>query len=315
MDTLGEVIASSAEAGARQAETARALSDGTVAVAAGAATAVNSAVLLAECARNIEQAADSLGCSAIDAADARGAAAALESTVAALRPVFDAPQGARSAVRGRARPVPCHARRAPHGGPGGARRDDEGEPAQAAGGALRGHRDGHARAARRPEALHALVGERHRRAAPARRELRPPKPRLLRLPHLRLVHRPRPLARGVAVRPLLRRRRRRRRHRHHLHPRPLRQRSRRRRHRRHRPRARSAGSSRRHSPKSASPPRSSETAASWSHPPTGGSTQANHCRPTCTHGPAAPPTAWPNSTQASSPHAHPPLGWTLIAIP
>jgi methyl-accepting chemotaxis protein len=92
MDTLGEVIASGAEAGARQAKTARALSDGTVAVAAGAATAVNSAVLLAECARNIEQAADSLGCSAIDAADAHGAAAALESTVAALRPVFDAPR-------------------------------------------------------------------------------------------------------------------------------------------------------------------------------------------------------------------------------
>jgi methyl-accepting chemotaxis protein len=92
MDTLGEVIASGAETGVRQAETARALSDGTVAVAAGAATAVNSAVLLAECARNIEQAADSLGCSAIDAAAARGAAAALESTVAALRPVFDAPR-------------------------------------------------------------------------------------------------------------------------------------------------------------------------------------------------------------------------------
>jgi Methyl-accepting chemotaxis protein (MCP) signalling domain len=92
METLGEVIASGAESGARQAETARALSDGTVAVAAGAATAVNSAGLLAECARNIEQAADSLGCSAIDAADARGAAAALESTVAALRPVFDAPR-------------------------------------------------------------------------------------------------------------------------------------------------------------------------------------------------------------------------------
>ena len=92
MDTLGEVIASGAEAGARQAETARALSDGTVAVAAGATTAVNSAELLAECARNIEQAADSLGCSAIDAADAHGAAAALEATVAALRPVFDAPR-------------------------------------------------------------------------------------------------------------------------------------------------------------------------------------------------------------------------------
>ena len=42
MDTLGEVIASSTEEGVRQAETARSLSDGTVAVAAGASTAVSS---------------------------------------------------------------------------------------------------------------------------------------------------------------------------------------------------------------------------------------------------------------------------------
>jgi methyl-accepting chemotaxis protein len=92
MDSLGAMIASSADAGARQAETARSLSDGTVAVAAGATTAVGSAKLLAECASDIEQAADSLGCSTIAAAEAQGAAAALESIVAALRPVFDAPR-------------------------------------------------------------------------------------------------------------------------------------------------------------------------------------------------------------------------------
>ena len=92
MDTLGGVIASSAEAGVRQAETARSLSDGTEAVAAGATTAVSSAVLLADCVRDIEQAADSLGCSTIDAPETHGVAAALEATVAALRPVFDAPR-------------------------------------------------------------------------------------------------------------------------------------------------------------------------------------------------------------------------------
>ena len=303
MDTLGEVIASGAEAGARQAETARALSDGTVAVAAGAATAVNSAVLLAECARNIEQAADSLGCSAIDAADAHGAAAALESTVAALRPVFDAPR--EHAARFVAALDLCRATR------GELRTEDLAaldETMKANLRRLRGVLCG--------VTVTVMPGlltdqklymrwwvQRHRRAAPARRRLRPPKPRLLRLPHVRLVHRPRPLARGVAVRPLLRRRRRGRRHRHHLHPRPLRQQSRRRRHRRHRPAPDRRDSSRPHSPKSGNPPRSSETAASSSHPPTAGSTQASHCRPTSTHGPAAPPTAVPNSTQASSPHA------------
>jgi len=92
MDTLGEVIASSAEAGVRQAETARSLSDGTDAVAAGATTAVSSAVLLADCVRDIEQAADSLGCRSIDAPETHGVAMALEATVAALRPVFDAPR-------------------------------------------------------------------------------------------------------------------------------------------------------------------------------------------------------------------------------
>ena len=43
IDTLGAMITSSAETGARHAETARSLSDGTLAVAAGATTAVNSA--------------------------------------------------------------------------------------------------------------------------------------------------------------------------------------------------------------------------------------------------------------------------------
>ncbi len=92
IDTLGAVITSSAEAGARHAETARSLSDGTLAVAAGATTAVSSARQLGECVRNIEDAADSLGCSSLDVPEARGAAAALEATIAALRPVFDAPR-------------------------------------------------------------------------------------------------------------------------------------------------------------------------------------------------------------------------------
>jgi hypothetical protein len=63
-----------------------------VAVAAGASTAVSSAVLLAECVRKIEDAADSLGCRTIDAPETYGVAAALEATVTALRPVFDAPR-------------------------------------------------------------------------------------------------------------------------------------------------------------------------------------------------------------------------------